>query len=160
MSGIEIAGLALGVLPILIEVVKCYSTVSKKVHTLRYYSTEIESISKQLKVHKGIFLNEVRLLLRSIEDEEEVESMLADASDQRWTSKRLNDKLSAVLQGSFEICRSIVEETKDIIEAMKEEMSQFDVLLEQRSKVSVSARALHGLLLIVDCRPTSRSNRH
>lgn len=138
MSGIEVAGLAFGILPILIEVVKSYSSVSKKIHTLRHCSKEVKSISEQLIVHKGIFLNEVRLLLRSIADEEEVESMLEDKADQRWTSRLLNDKLRTVLRDSFEICCSIVEETKGTIQLMREKMAQFDVLLVERSKVSVA----------------------
>lgn len=152
MSGIEIAGLAFGVLPILIEVVKSYSTVSKKVHTLRHYSKEIKSISAQLKVHNGIFLNEVRLLLRSIEDEDEVESMLEDAADGRWTSRQLNEKLRTVLRDSFDICHSVIEEMRETIEVMREEMAKFDVLLDQKSKVSVvgpcGARVLSLLMNI------------
>ena len=136
MSGIEIAGLAFGVLPILIEAVKAYSTISKKVHTLRHYSKEVKSISEQLKVHNGIFLNEVRLLMRSIEAEEEVESMLEDAADQRWSSEVLNNKLRTILRDSFEVCRSIIEETKETIEAMRAEMATFDILLDQKTKVS------------------------
>ncbi|KAF2629517.1 hypothetical protein BU25DRAFT_456615 [Macroventuria anomochaeta] len=134
MSGIEIAGIAFGVLPILIEVVKSYSNVCKQVHTLRHYSKEVKSISEQLKVHNGIFLNEVRLLLRSIEAEEEVESMLEDAVDQRWISKHLNDKLRTVLRDSFDVCHGIIEETRDTIETMREEIGNFDVLLNQKTK--------------------------
>lgn len=142
MSGIEIAGLAFGVLPILIEAVKSYSAISKKLHTIRHYSKEAKSISEQLKVHKGIFLNEVRLLLRSIEAEEEVELMLEDATDYRWTSEQFNDKLRAVLRDSFSICCSIVEEMKDVIGEITNETAKFDILLQQKTKVSQSiARA-------------------
>lgn len=135
MSGIEIAGLAFGVLPILVEVVKSYSTIAKKVHTLRHYSRDVKSISEQLKVHKGIFLNEVRLLLRSIQAEEEVESMLDDAADRRWTSKHLDDKLKTTLRESFEVCCGIIRETKDTIETMADELATFDDLLIQKAKV-------------------------
>jgi hypothetical protein len=136
MSGLEIAGLAFGILPILIELVKSYSTISRKVHTLRHYSKEVRSISEQLKIHNGIFLNEVRLLLRSIEDEKEVESMLNEANDRRWNGRKLNDKIAAVLGQSFDLCRSIIESTKDIIDAMGDDMARFDEILKQKTKVS------------------------
>jgi hypothetical protein len=136
MSGLEIAGLTFGILPILIEVIKSYSTISKKVHTLRHYSKEVRSISEQLKIHNGIFLNEVRLLLRSIEDEKEVESMLNEADDRRWRGRKLNDKIAAVLGESFDLCRSIIESTKDIIDAMGDDMARFDEILKQKTKVS------------------------
>jgi hypothetical protein len=136
MSGLEIAGLAFGILPILIELVKSYSTISRKVHTLRHYSKEVRSISEQLKIHNGIFLNEVRLLLRSIEDEKEVESMLNEANDRRWNGRKLNDKIAVVLGQSFDLCRSIIESTKDIIDAMGDDMARFDEILNQKTKVS------------------------
>jgi hypothetical protein len=136
MSGLEIAGLAFGVLPILIEVIKSYSEISKTFNTLRGYSREMKSISEQLKIHNGIFLNEVRLLLRSIEDEKEVESMLNEADDRRWKARDLNDKIAAVLGESFDLCRSIIESTKDIIDAMGDDMARFDEILEQKTKVS------------------------
>jgi hypothetical protein len=136
MSGLEIASLALGILPVLIEVIKSYSTISRKVHTLRHYSKEVRSISEQLKIHNGIFLNEVRLLLRSIEDEKEVERMLNEADDHRWKARDLNDKIAAVLGESFDLCRSIIESTKDIVDAMGVDMARFDEILKQKTKVS------------------------
>ncbi|KAJ8114277.1 hypothetical protein OPT61_g3796 [Boeremia exigua] len=145
MSGIEIAGLAFGVLPLLVEAVKSYSTISKKTHTLRHYSKEIKSISEQLKVHRGIFLNEVRLLLRSVTSEEEVESMLEDAVDQRWTKTYLDNKIRMVLQDSFEVCRGIIEETGDILDTMRGEMAKFDELLAQRTKGESFKSALKRL---------------
>ncbi|KAJ4989336.1 hypothetical protein SVAN01_05241 [Stagonosporopsis vannaccii] len=151
MSGVEAAGLAFGLLPILVEVVKSYSTIAKKVHTLRHFSREVKSISEQLKVHKGIFLNEVRLLLRSVQAEEEVESMLDDAADQRWISKQLDDNLRTVLRESFEVCLGIIEETKEIIETMGEEMAKFDNLLAQRSKgesIKTTLKRLKGAVTI------------
>lgn len=135
MSGIEVAGLAFGVLPILVEAVKSYKDVSKKIHTLRHHSKAVKSVSEQLKVHSGIFLNEIRLLLRCVETEEEVEAMLNDAADQRWISTHLNEKLRKVLQDSFEICHGIIEAIQDAMAMVKKEMSKFDKLLSQKSKV-------------------------
>lgn len=135
MSGIEVAGLVFGILPILIEVVKSYEDIAQKVRTVRHYSREVKSISEQLKVHNGIFLNEVRLLLRSIEAEEDVEIMLSDAADRRWINKSLNDKLRNVLRDSFEACCGIIEETKDMIETMEVEVRKFDTMVNQKMKV-------------------------
>jgi hypothetical protein len=136
MSGLEIAGLAFGILPILVEVIKSYSTISRKIHTLRHYSKEVRSISEQLKIHNGIFLNEVRLLLRSIEDEKEVESMLNEADHHRWKAQNLNDKITAVLGESFGLCRSIIESTNDIIDAMGDDMARFEEIIKHKTKVS------------------------
>jgi hypothetical protein len=136
MSGLEIPGLVFGVLPILIELVKSYSTISKKVHTLRHYSKEVRSIAEQLNIHHGIFSNEVRLLLRSIENEKEVEIMLNDKDDGRWQGRELNDKIAAVLGESFDLCWSIVGSTKETIDAMGADISKFNGILKEKEKVS------------------------
>jgi hypothetical protein len=138
MSGIEVAGVVFGVLPILIEAVKAYSAVTDGLHTFRHYFKEVRSIALQLKVHNGIFLNHCRLLLRLVEDEKAAEDMLEDQSDGRWTSKEINDRLNAVLKDSFELCRSIVEGTKDVIDEMQEELGSFDVLKASRRMVCAS----------------------
>lgn len=148
MSGIEVAGLAVGILPILVEVVKSYSSIAKKLHTLRHYSKEVRSISGQLKVQQSIFLNEVRLVLRAVEREGEVEAMLEDTADERWTSEHLNDKLRVVLHNSFEACSSLIEGTYDAIQTMTEEMADFDVLFDRKAKVSAAARASAGLFSV------------
>jgi hypothetical protein len=135
MSGIEVAGLVFGILPILVEVVKSYSTVADGLHTLRHYSREVKSISLQVNVQNGIFLNHCRLLLRLVEDEKAAEDMLEDGSDRRWTSKELNDKLNDVLRDSFELCCNIIEETKDVIDEIKEEMEKFDELKARKNMV-------------------------
>jgi hypothetical protein len=143
MSGIEVAGLVFGVLPILFEAVRAYSAVSHGLHTFRHWSREVKSVALKLKVHNGIFLNECRLLLRLVEEEQVTEDMLEDRADWRWKSKELNEKLNAVLKDSLELCCSIIEETKDTVASMEEEMKKFNVLQEQKQKVRE-----HDLLII------------
>ncbi|KAL7773678.1 hypothetical protein CFE70_003644 [Pyrenophora teres f. teres 0-1] len=151
MSGIEVAGLVFGVLPILFEAVRAYSAISKGLHTFRHWSKEVRSIALQLKVNDGIFLNECRLLLRLVEDEQAAEYMLKDQKDWRWTSKELNDKLGDVLKNSLDICCSIIQETKDIAETMEEEMKKFNILQEQKQKdekLKFAIKRLRGAVTI------------
>lgn len=78
MSGIGIGGSVFGILPILVEVVKSYCTVKEALNTFRRYSKEVRSVSLQLKVQTGIFLNHCRLLLCLVEDDQIAEDMLRD----------------------------------------------------------------------------------
>ncbi|KAF1828669.1 hypothetical protein BDW02DRAFT_511784, partial [Decorospora gaudefroyi] len=151
ISGVEVAGLVFGILPILFEAVRAYSTVSQDLHTFRHWSKEVKSVALQLKVHNGIFLNECRLLLRLAEDEHATEDMLEDQTDRRWTSTELNVKLGAVLKDSLELCCSIIEETKDTTDLIMEEMKKFDVLQEQKQKnekVRSAIKRLRGAISI------------
>jgi hypothetical protein len=143
MSGIEVAGLVFGVLPLLIETVKAYSTLADGLHRLRHYSKEVKSIALQLNTQHVIFLNHCRLLLRIVENERVVEEMLEDQTDQRWTSKTLNDKMNEVLRASFQLCRDIIDGTKDVVDDMREEMGGFDVLTDGKKPVSGSKQSPH-----------------
>lgn len=48
MSGIEIAGLALAVLPLLVELVNSYPAISRMAHIFRHYDKAVKSLSIQL----------------------------------------------------------------------------------------------------------------
>ncbi|KAG9198183.1 hypothetical protein G6514_010399 [Epicoccum nigrum] len=134
MSGIEIAGLVTGVLPLLVELVKSYFAISRRAHTFRHYGKAVKSLSTQLYIQSGLFMNEVRLLLLCVEDEAVVEDMLADASDPRWTSDELGQRLHLVLGDNFIICRNIIEEISEMIADMRKDLEQFDVFWDRKSK--------------------------
>lgn len=138
MSGFEVVSVVFGVLPVLIEAVKAYSSVSESLHTFRHYSKEIKAIRVQFKVHHGIFLNEGRLLLRLVGDERAAKDMLDDAADTRWKSKELNDRFNTALKDNFELCRSIIEASKDIADGLIEELRKFDILVERKAQVRAS----------------------
>ncbi|KZM18912.1 hypothetical protein ST47_g9943 [Ascochyta rabiei] len=132
MSGIEVASLVIGVLPILVEAVKSYTTIYQGFQTFRHYSKEVRTFSVQLKTQKGIFSNEIRLLLRLVEDAKIVNEMIEDASDSRWASKQLNDRLCEILQHDFELYKDTIEETVRIVEQLKLEVEKYNVLLADK----------------------------
>jgi hypothetical protein len=147
MSGIEIAGLAIGVLPLLVELVKSYSAILRRAHTFRHYAKAIKSLSTQLDTQNGLFMNEIRLLLMCVEDETVVESMLADASNLRWTSEHeLGRSLHLFLGNNLTICHNIIEEISEMIMYLRDELKQFDVFREHKSTVSTNhvARVLEN----------------
>jgi hypothetical protein len=61
--------------------------------------------------------------------------MLENETDSRWTSKELNDKLNSLLSDSFALCRSTIEETKDVVEDLQEMMGEFDILKARKQVV-------------------------
>lgn len=124
-----------GILPLLIEAVKAYGTVADGLRTFKHYSREVKSISQRVDTQNGIFHNHCKLLLLLVEDKKAAEGMFEDPDDLRWRSKDLNDKLNAILEDSLEHCRKIIEETKDVLDEVREEMGSFDVLLASKTKV-------------------------
>lgn len=135
MSGVEVAGLVFGVLPIAFEALRAYSSVSDGLHTFRHWSREVDRISMKLGVYNGIFLNECRLLLRLVEDDKTADDMLRDETNHRWSNRALNLRLKSLLQDNIDICCSIMEDTRDTVADMIEEMQKFSILHEQKQKV-------------------------
>lgn len=140
MSGFEVAGVVFGVLPILIEAVKAYSSVCDSFNTFRHYSREVKKIQVQFRVHRGIFMNECRLLLRLVEGERGASTMLENLdSDKRWTSKDVNDRLNEALKDNFDLYRCIIEASKEILDGMQEDMANFDVIVQKKAQVRALA---------------------
>jgi len=142
MTGVEIAGLVLGVLPVLFATVGAYSKVHDSLHTFKHWSDEVLIVSKQLEVQKRLFFNECRLLLREAVDEEAAKNMVDNRNEylQRWMSTELDQELQLVLKENFDLCRDIIEATKDVVERMEEEMKKFVVLRNEKRNVRASPR--------------------
>jgi hypothetical protein len=121
MSGIEIAGLVFGVVPILVETLKSYSFVRNKLHTCRNYSHEVEEIAARLTSARTNFNNEVQLLRRCLKFKAQVDD--------------LGDDIDSALEESYGSCIMTVERIKGLLDKMREEMVNFDELLEKKSQV-------------------------
>ncbi|KAF2116698.1 hypothetical protein BDV96DRAFT_491096 [Lophiotrema nucula] len=161
MSGLEIAGVVFGVLPILIEAVKSYDEVSRTFHTFRHFSKDVKAVNTQFKVQHGIWLNECRLLLRLVANETGAKDMLEDELDERWRSKDLNDKLNGMLKDSFDLCRSIMEAAKESVSELGKDLKKFDVLIEgkeENESVRFAIRKMRGRVKIAFEKPKYEKN--
>ncbi|EUC36926.1 hypothetical protein COCCADRAFT_33752 [Bipolaris zeicola 26-R-13] len=121
MSGLEIAGLAVGVLPILLEVIKSYSTICDKIRTFRRCTLELGDIFMEFKAIRVVFLNEQTRL------------DLEDYSNQRWVNKETEDQLKAVIQDNYDVCEDIIQYISQILEEMASELENLDPFLSQKS---------------------------
>jgi hypothetical protein len=137
MSGVEVAGLFLGVLPVVIEAVKAYHTTYKKIQNFRHYSREVERIQKQFRVRQRMFLNECHLLLQLVVDDDVTKAMLGDFEHSLWRDKDLNNQLNNYLSDSYQSCKDIVEDTQIILEDVGEELRCFDIIASEKLKVKL-----------------------
>lgn len=135
MSGLEIAGLAFGVLPILFEVVKSYSVICDKIRIFRRCTQELGDILIEFKATRVVFLNEVRLLLGSIQNKKKTELDLKNYNNQRWINRETEDQLRAVLRDNYDICGEIIQHISRFLEEMASELENFDPFLSQKLPV-------------------------
>jgi hypothetical protein len=106
MSGMEAAGLALGVFPVVISLIDMYSG-SVTGRDIRYL---IES----LKNNEKMFLNSVESLLRSVTSPSEVQVLLGDLSGAAWKDPRLSNKVVEHLGGPEAEGKRILEMVNDV----------------------------------------------
>ncbi|KAJ9663631.1 hypothetical protein H2201_005592 [Coniosporium apollinis] len=71
MAGVEIAGLAVGVLPVIVLTAEAYRTTYDKIRSFRDWSSE--------------------LLLRLVIHDDRSRTMLEDLDDKLWKDQELND---------------------------------------------------------------------
>lgn len=128
MSGFEVAGVVLGVLPIVIEAIKCYDTISTKFRIFRQSSLGIQKFYNLLRVQRQLFLRESHFLLGLIDvDEKKRRVMVENATHALWTDKELNHRLTHRLGDHYEACEAAVKTIHIILEGVESDMRCFAV---------------------------------
>ena len=133
MSGIEIVGLAFGVVPVVVETLKSYSFVWTKLHSCRHYSQEVEGIVSRLTSARTNFNNEVQLLRQCLQPKTQVGD--------------LGDDVDLALEETYKSCITTIERVRGTLHEMQAEMVKFDDLLEQKTQVNESMQKLLFILV-------------
>ena len=76
MSGVEAAGLALAILPLILSAAKGYDNVLGPFIRYKRFAKEAKRYSKELDVQRTIFRNECRNLLEEVIEHDAASSML------------------------------------------------------------------------------------
>lgn len=145
MSGFEVVGVVLGVLPIVIEALKCYDTISKKVHVFRQSAQWIQKFYMLLRVQRQRFVMECHFLLGLVDvDERRRKVMIENATHALWTDKELNDQLAHRLGDHYQACEEVVKAIQIILEDLTANLRFLPVLenttvLVQRLPVGLCA---------------------
>lgn len=130
MSGFEISGVVLGVLPLLISAVGTYDNVYRPFVT-RYkdYEPALKSFQQGLLTERAIFRNECRLLLRSSVDPERVQDILDDPKHDVWTDSDIEQKVSQYLGDSKEECKATIARIKGKLLAILKEYERYGITM-------------------------------
>ncbi|KAH7082203.1 hypothetical protein FB567DRAFT_594695 [Paraphoma chrysanthemicola] len=121
MTGIEIAGLVFGVVPIVVEIMKSYGTARRRLKTFSRHVEVADDIQIRFDVASAHFNNDCRLLLQAtIADPNEVleiEDMMDDPTHKRWQEqgKFIDERLRDLMGQDYELCGKIVTRLHDIL---------------------------------------------
>lgn len=126
MSGIEVASLALGVVPIFVEILKSYSQAHKKLGTFRRYHKAVKEIQLDYRLEESSFRTECHHLLGSVVDKHELAEMLNEPEDERWHEDDLDRQVQAFLGNDYRLCEEVVVKIQAILHETTKDLQYFD----------------------------------
>jgi hypothetical protein len=126
MSGIEVAGLALGAIPVLIEAIKAYRDAQDKIQTFKQSTKQLQIVDAQFRVCRLNFLNECRLLLDLILSNQELsKEMIRDVNHPLWEDKHVRLQFEDILKEHVDACTTIVLNTQLVVQEIDTRLLKF-----------------------------------
>ena len=135
MSGFEVAGLALAILPLIFSAAKRYDSVLMPFLRYKRYAKEVKTYSKELGVQGTIFRNECRNLLEEVIDHDSASGMLVLLAQEAWSDCHLDAQLKQQLGESFEACVAIIELVEERLQDIEAENQEFGAIVHQAQQV-------------------------
>ncbi|EMD62973.1 hypothetical protein GGP41_005008 [Bipolaris sorokiniana] len=129
MSGIEVAGLVFGVVPVVVEILKSYSTARRKLTTFSRHVEVASDIQLKFRVAAANFNNDCRMLLQAtMADPSEISEMMEDPTHKNWQEqgKDIEQRLRSLMQQDYELCQDIVTRLRDILRETRDSLSKLE----------------------------------
>ncbi|KAF2738523.1 hypothetical protein EJ04DRAFT_585903 [Polyplosphaeria fusca] len=124
MSGVEIAGIALAVLPLIINALEDYEEGLDPIKSFMRWEKELPKCIRKLRNQHVHFEQNMRLLLEPITTDYELAEMLSDPNGQYWKDGEMSEKLRERLQESYHAYQGTIG---DIERIMKKIASKLDL---------------------------------
>ena len=138
MSGFEIVGVVLGVLPLIITAIEDYEKIVGPIITYRQYSKALKTFTTELNVQRDIFQNECIWILSRFVDDHELEDMLKDPShglrDVIKQDRTLDSNVSTTIGPHYGQLRAILQLIKTSLDEIYDETKHLPEGLSRPSR--------------------------
>ena len=122
MSGIEIAGLALGLLPVLSLAVKGYGKYfGRPLSRYRKLSKELDHFLIKLDNQQAFFLIQCEELLSAAVGTHEAQLMLSNDMHQFWSSEEVGQQIASLLGEHWEPCVNTIRQIEEIVRKIRKD---------------------------------------
>ncbi len=140
MSGFEITGVILGVIPLIIEAFNRSEQAFAAFATYRRYPKELAKLDSKLGAQKTVFRNNCINLLSTItSDRQKVHDMLSQPSHEAWHDNMLHQTFKVrieALDQSLESCQRTMEQIYEALQSISLETEDFKAALVVDPEVS------------------------
>ncbi|KAG8531245.1 uncharacterized protein KY384_004603 [Bacidia gigantensis] len=137
MSGVEVAGLAIGLLPIIFSAINNYqSLVSRPFSRYSSFSKDVDRYLTRLDNQRVIFRKDCFLLLSDLVNSDDADLMLANPEEyhQYWSDEGLDYQLADILGESRQQCMRTLEQIDSILADIEQERVKLTKALENETE--------------------------
>jgi hypothetical protein len=136
MSGLEIAGVVLGTLPLIISALEHYVAGVNTAKRFWRYKSELRSLILQIDTQGGIFLNTLEQLLGGVVRIENMDDFLSNPGGDAWQDASVDLKLRDRLRGAYKVYLDNVSGMRKSMERIMRKLA-----LDAEGKVRQSVRS-------------------
>lgn len=123
MSGIEIAGLLLGVFPLLISALEHYRRSTEVLDDWWQIKQEYTKCKNEIKLQELAFEGSLeRFLLPLVVDDNQIAALIAEPGGTKWKDPALEDKVKSRLPKSYDLFIDTIYDIKTTVDDLKEEL--------------------------------------
>lgn len=140
MSGLEVAGVVLGALPLVISALEHYAKGIITAKRYWRYKTELKALMLQVNTESGIFVNTIEQLFTGIVRIEQMADFMASTGSGIWRQQDIEARLKDRLRGSYKIYFDNVQGMESALRKMMEKLA-----LDREGKVRWTARSCCSL---------------
>lgn len=117
MSGIEVAGIALAVFPVLVNGITGYAAGARTFKYWRRCRAQLEDYAYNIKVQKIYYLDTLEgLLIDIVESEDDLESLMSDPGGAAWQRAEYDQLLRRRLDRSYDV---YLRTLRDMVNALR-----------------------------------------
>lgn len=124
MSGIEVAGLVLGALPLLLQGIDSYASSLSRIDQTVNPSRELSKARDRLYLESVIFDNTCRILLAGITSPEEIDALLREPEGKQWKEPSLQWKFEQILDSSSIPAQKAISEIHGAVSKLRKSFYQ------------------------------------
>jgi hypothetical protein len=129
LTGVEIAGLVLGAMPLVISALESYRKGLNPIHDYFRYNSTLTTLCTRLKIQQVLYEDHLKRLLLSESSPAEIQALFDDPNEPSrialWGSKEVEQKLRNKLgQQQFKTFMDVVQEMEGV---MKKLMDNLDI---------------------------------
>lgn len=103
MSGLEVAGVVLGAIPLVIAALEHYATGINTAKRFWFYKAQVEKLIDRIETQQTMYVNTLEELLIGIVKNEEIAELLADVDSKMWKASELDERLRDRLRGAYKV---------------------------------------------------------